>query len=317
MRRDLKAIRNNTRTDWYRISNKADGPVQVLIYGDIGDSWFSDSVPASQFVRDMAEIDPDAAVDFHIHSPGGDVFDGLAIASAIRGHKGKTTAYVDGMAASAASYIAISADEVVMALGAELMIHDAWGFAMGNAADMTKMADDLDHISANIASLYANRAGGEISEWREAMHAETWYNAEEAVTAKLADRIDKGSTVDPDAKNAFDLSIFAHAGRAKAPRPVFPGHARAQQPPAEPADSNNPTTEGVDMTSANFISGLRARLGINAEAELDEDGLLAALDETLAEQTETPPPPPRFPRVSSRSTAPSWTSCRRTPRRAG
>lgn len=287
MRRDLQAIRNNTRTDWYRISNKTDdSPLQVLIYGDIGDSWWSDSVPASRFVRDLAEIDPDAAVDFHIHSPGGDVFDGLAIASAIRGHKGKTTAYVDGLAASAASYIAIAADEVVMALGAELMIHDAWGFAMGNAADMAKMAEDLEHISANIASLYAARAGGEVTDWRAAMQAETWYAAQEAVDANLADRIDTGAQLDADTKNAFDLSIFAHAGRAQAPRPVFPGRARAQQPPAEP-DHTNPQ-EGADMKST-LQTGIRNALGIPADRELDDDDLVAGVVEALAERADPEP----------------------------
>ena len=205
------------------------------------------------------------------------MFDGLAIATAIRTHKGKTTAYVDGLAASAASYIAISADEVVMALGSELMIHDAWGFAAGNAEDMTKMAADLEHVSANIAGLYAAKAGGTAADWRPAMIAETWYSADEAVTAGLADRVDKGKKVDEGARNAFDLSIFAHAGRAHAPAPL--------KPPAEPAENTTPQPEGADMASDRFLSGLRERLGVNAE--LDEDGLLAALDEALSEQAES------------------------------
>jgi ATP-dependent protease ClpP protease subunit len=280
------AIRANARRDWYRIRNEADSsaPAQVLIYGEIGDSWWGDSVPASQFVRDLAEIDAEA-VDFHIHSPGGDVFDGLAIATAIRTHPAKTTAYVDGLAASAASFIATAADEVVMAVGAELMIHDAWGMAMGNAADMAKMADDLDKISANLAGLYALKAGGSADDWRDVMKAETWYSADEAVQAGLADRVDaKAVPADGEAaKNSFDLSIFAHAGRRDAPAPRFPGRARAQA--SGRAGGSTQPTEGADGMS-DLIKGLRERLGISADAAVDEGAILAALDEALNERVE-------------------------------
>ena len=293
--KNIKGIRANARGDWYRIqaatteadATEASGPVQVLIYGEIGDSWWGDSIPASQFVRDLAAVDSDAELKIHVHSPGGDVFDGLAIANAIRTHEGKTTVYVDGLAASAASYIAIAADETVMGVGAELMIHDAWGFAMGNAADMQKMAGDLVHVSENIASLYALKAGGTAADWREAMLAETWYTADEAVEAGLADRVaaKEEAQVSEKTKNAFDLSIFAHAGRQNAPAPRFPARNRAHKPPAPPADV--PPKKGTDMAlSANLDSGLRERLGISADAELDDATVLAALDEALAERAE-------------------------------
>lgn len=287
----IKGIRANARKDWFRIQAATEdddstsaAAAQVLIYGEIGDSWWGDSVPASQFVRELAAIEADA-IDFHIHSPGGDVFDGLAIANAIRTHPAKTTAYVDGLAASAASYIAIAADETVMSVGSELMIHDAWGFAMGNAADMQKMADDLHHVSGNIADLYALKAGGTAADWREAMLAETWYTAKEAVEAGLADRV-ADVVSPPEAKNQFDLSIFAHAGRQNAPAPRFPARNRAtQKPPAEPADP--PPPKGADMKlSDNLVSGLRERLGMSADAELTDATVLAALDEALAERVE-------------------------------
>lgn len=277
----LDAIRANARKNWYEIRNAADdGPVQVLIYGEIGDSFWSESVPASQFVRDLAEVDDAKAVDFHIHSPGGSVFDGLAIATAIRTHPAPTVAYVDGLAASAASYIAIAADQVVMAVGSQMMIHEASGIALGNAADMTKMADDLNRVSGNIASLYALKAGGTVEDWRAAMLAETWYSAEEAVTAGLADRVDKKHQA--DTKNTFDLSIFAHAGRDNAPAPRL---LNRHTPPAPPVDS--PQKEGDDMAmSDQLASGLREKLGLAADAELDDATVLAALDEALAERVE-------------------------------
>lgn len=282
------AIRANARRDWYRIRNEAGGnePAQVLIYGEIGDSWWGDSVPASQFVRDLAGIDAES-IDFHIHSPGGDVFDGLAIATAIRTHPAQTTAYVDGLAASAASFIATAADEVVMAVGSELMIHDAWGMVMGNAADMAKMASDLDQISNNLAGLYALKAGGTAADWRDVMKAETWYSADEAVQAGLADRVDAAAEpADGEAaKNRFDLSIFAHAGRGNAPAPRFPGSARAQA--SGRAGGTTHPMEGADMASDHLTSGLRERLGISADAPLDDDGFLAALDEALSERADT------------------------------
>lgn len=281
------AIRANARRDWYRIRNEAGSnePAQVLIYGEIGDSWWGDSVPASQFVRDLAGIDAES-IDFHIHSPGGDVFDGLAIATAIRTHPAQTTAYVDGLAASAASFIATAANEVVMAVGSELMIHDAWGIAMGNAADMAKMAGDLDQISDNLAGLYALKAGGTAADWRDVMKAETWYSADEAVQAGLADRVDaKAEPADAAAaKNSFDLSIFAHAGRQHAPAPKLPGHARAQAS-GRAGGNTQPQKEGTGM-DPDLIKGLRERLGISADATIDTATVLAAVDEALSERAE-------------------------------
>lgn len=288
LRDRLKSAQANARRDWYRIQNAAgdgesSGPAQVYIYGEIGDSFWSESVPASQFVREFSAIDADE-IDLHIHSPGGSAFDGLAIATAIRTHAAKTTAYVDGLAASAASYIAIAADETVMAVGSEYMIHEAAGIALGDAAEMTKMAEVLNGLSDNIASLYALKAGGSASDWRDAMREETWYNADEAVAAGLADRVDRqAEPVKDEATNHFDLTIFAHAGRQDAPAPRFPGRARAQA--SGRAGGTTQPQEGADSMS-DLIKGLRDRLGIPADAEVDDGAILAAVDEALAERAE-------------------------------
>lgn len=290
LRDRLKSVQANARRDWFRIQNAADGaedsgPVQVYIYGEIGDSFWSESVPASQFVREFSAIDAEE-IDLHIHSPGGSAFDGLAIATAIRTHSAKTTAYVDGLAASAASYIATAADETVMAVGSEFMVHEAAGIALGDAAEMEKMAQVLNGLSDNIASLYALKAGGSASDWRDVMREETWYNADEAVAAGLADRVDrKAAPAGDEATNRFDLSIFAHAGRSNAPAPRFPGHARAQA--SGRAGGTTHPTEGADMASDHLIQGLRERLGISADASLDDAGLLAAVDEALSERADT------------------------------
>src|SRR5690606_38136643 len=118
-----------------------------------------------------------------------DVFDGVAIYNALRDHPADVAVRVDGLAASAASFIAQAGDKVTMNRGSQLMIHDAWGLCIGPAADMRETAALLDRVSDTIAGLYAARAGGTVEDWREAMLAESWYSAEEAVEANLADEV--------------------------------------------------------------------------------------------------------------------------------
>lgn len=301
---------------WFNLqrakSNESDSDIAVVdIYDEIG--YFG--VSAKDFSRQLADLDV-ATLYLNVNSPGGDVYDGIAILNALRAHPAKVVATVTGIAASAASFLIMGADEVIMARNSELMIHDAWGMALGNAGDLHALADRLDKASDNIASIYAERAGGTTDEWRAAMRAESWYSADEAVEAGLADRVHAAKKAKDEAKDRFDLSVFAHAGRAAAPRPFIPaarlrasdepictecgndlateGHALCSEclestpdspsmPPAEQAETPPPTTEGVPMTDT-LVSGLRARLGIPAETNLDESGVFAALDEALAER---------------------------------
>lgn len=256
---------NGSRRE-YRMQNSADNAsiTEVLLYDEIG--MFG--VSASQFVADLQEVDT-AEIHLRINSPGGDVFQGIAIMNSLKRHKAKVTTFVDGIAASAASFIAMAGDEVVMSQNAELMVHDAWGLAIGNAADMRELADRLDASSNNIASIYADKAGGTVADWRAAMENETWYSDKEAVSAGLADRVQTNKTVSDKAKNRFDLSVFAHAGRASAPAPII------NKTPAEPPET--PTNqEGSDAMSDTLNKGLRERLGLSAEAT--EDEIFAKLD---------------------------------------
>jgi ClpP class serine protease len=125
---------------------------------------------------------------------------------------------VDGLAASIASVIAMAGDKVVMAPKASMMIHDGWSVSVGNAAEMRKIADLLDKQSEVIASVYADRSEQPADFWRDRMRDETWYTAQEAVDAGLADEVEgQEKRVD----DQFDLSVFAHAGRGSAPDPVL------------------------------------------------------------------------------------------------
>jgi ATP-dependent protease ClpP protease subunit len=193
---------------------------RIDIYESIGyDPWFDEGVGAKQFAKDLREIKA-SRIELHINSPGGFAFDGVTMYNALRDHDAFVAVTVDGMAASAASIIAMAGDEVTMNRASEMMVHDASGLCYGQARDMEEMREFLDGISDDIAAIYADRAGGTKAEWREIMHGETWFSAQEAVDAGLADRIVELKEEDAEkAKTRFDLRIFAHAGRANAPAP--------------------------------------------------------------------------------------------------
>jgi ATP-dependent Clp endopeptidase proteolytic subunit ClpP len=286
-----------------------EGVVSTLRLYDPIDSYGGDwGVSAKEFSDALAKLPADTEeIRLHINSPGGEVFEAVTILNLLRQHKAKVVAYVDGLAASAASFLAAGADETIMGQNATQMVHDAWGFAVGNAGDMHSAAEMLDKLSNNIASVYAEKAGGSTEDWRTIMRAETWLTAEEAVTAGLADRIDKPAATTSGTKNSFDLTVFAHEGRENAPDPTTilprrpptasaldspttgkPTMAARIKPPAEPAETN-PQPKGADTMSAEVIKGLRERLGIPAEATLDDAGILAAVDEALAEQSDNTP----------------------------
>lgn len=206
--------------DWYRIDNhrKTDAAT-VWVYDEIG-FW---GVTAADFAKDVAALDTNT-INLRLNSPGGDLFDGIAIHNTLRAHKATVNVHVDGLAASAASVIAMAGDTVTMGAGTQMMIHDGLGLCLGNAAEMRTVADLLDKCSDEIAGFYARRAGGSTDMWRSAMLAESWYTGDEAVAAGLADSVvsDKSEPPADLPTAAWDLSIFNYAGREAAPSPVLP-----------------------------------------------------------------------------------------------
>lgn len=214
----------------------SDGVAKLRLYDPI-DDWGGDwGVSAKEFAAALAALPEDVhTIHLHINSPGGMVFEGVAILNQLRQHQAKVVAVVDGLAASAASFIACGADEVQMAPNTQLMIHDAWGLAIGNAATMRDAGDLLDRLSDNIAAVYASKTSGTTQEWRTAMLAESWYSAEEAVAAGLADSIvgaDPDREASAKALASVDLTSFKYTGRDEAPAPLitnrsgFPGRLR-------------------------------------------------------------------------------------------
>ena len=170
---------------------------EILLYDEIG-FW---GVTAKDFAAQLADItSPNITV--RINSPGGDVFDGMAIYNQLKSHPAKVNTVIDGLAASAASFIALAGDTVTMADNSLMMIHKAWGLGIGNADDMTALAGILAKIDGQLANMYAAKSGKDQAECLAAMKAETWMTADEAKAFGLCDAIangkDDGDGNDPE-----------------------------------------------------------------------------------------------------------------------
>lgn len=187
----------------FTISN-ADTP-KVYVFGMIG-GW---RMSAVEFVKAVHSIRA-PAIDLHINSPGGFVWDAVAMYEALRSHPARVVGHVDGLAASAASFLLQAADERVMALGSRQMIHDAQGVAYGSPAEMREAADLADAVSNDIAEIYAERAGGKPAGWRRAMSATTRYSAQQSVDAGLADRVATRPSPTPGPDNRTRLIQARH-----------------------------------------------------------------------------------------------------------
>ena len=187
---------------WYTIRARDSG-AEVLIYDEIG----AYGVSAKGFLAELGALPDEAAIDLRLNSPGGSVFDAVAIHNALSRHSGTVTVWIDGIAASAASYIAMAGDEIVMPENAFLMIHDPSGLVMGTAADMRDMAGTLDKIAGSMLRGYAARSGKPEDEIAGLMAAETWFGAAEALEAGLATRMAEPVRI----AASFDIGRFRNA----------------------------------------------------------------------------------------------------------
>jgi len=219
---------------WYEIRNATEEEAEILIYDEIG-YW---GVTASDFVKELNGLKA-KTITLRVNSPGGDVFDGVAIYNALKRHPASVHAVVDGLAASSASFITQAADTVLMATGSTMMIHEPHGMTMGDAADHAKMSEVLDQMGDNIASFYAGRAGGDEPLWRSRMKVESWYRAQEAVDIGLADGLVGNKT--ENRVGIFNLSKFSNVPDW-VPQAVAPP---IEEPEPEPIPEPSPITEGL------------------------------------------------------------------------
>ncbi len=187
---------------WYTIRAR-EGGAEVLIYDEIG----AYGVSAKGFLAELGALPDEAAIDLRLNSPGGSVFDAVAIHNALSRHAGTVTVWIDGIAASAASYVAMAGDAIVMPENAFLMIHDPSGLVMGTAADMREMAGTLDKIAAGMTRGYAARSGKTEDEIAALMAAETWFSAAEALEAGLATQLAEPVRI----AASFDIGRFRNA----------------------------------------------------------------------------------------------------------
>lgn len=275
----------------------------IRLYGPIdpyGGIWGTSSKEVAAALDGLD--DTVTELQLRINSPGGSPFEGLAILNLLRAHPVKVTAVVDGVAASAASFVAAGCDVTIMSPGTQMMIHGPSGLCWGMSADMRETADVLDKIAASMASLYVEAAGGSPADWLKIMETDTWYTAEEAVEAKLADQVavvpDAGQTATagapPDDDEDDDLEpdelddpeALATRYAEIAASYTTPAH---HTPPTASAGGSIPTQEGSPAVafSDEQVTTMRQQLGIAEDA--DEATILAALTEALDERSDPSP----------------------------
>jgi ATP-dependent Clp endopeptidase proteolytic subunit ClpP len=184
---------------WYNIQNKAGETADIYIFDEIG----TYGVTAQDFISEIKGL-KDMPINLRINSLGGDVFDGMAMYNVIKRREAKTTVYIEGIAASIATIIALGADEVIMAENSLFMIHNAWGGTSGEAKDMRKTAETLDKITSELTDIYVKKTGLSYDTLAEMMDEESWLNADEAFALGFIDTI--SDSIKVAAK--YDVSKF-------------------------------------------------------------------------------------------------------------
>lgn len=201
------------RQETGRQSFRADvsgGRGALYIYDVIGlDWWTGGGVTAQSVQKALDGMKGASGLDVYINSPGGDIFDAKAIYAQIRRFQGECVVYVDGIAASAATFIAMAGDRIITNPAATWMIHRVWARTSGNTADFRAMADTLDMEDTTFAETYAKRTKQSVDDVRAWMEAETWMNASEAKARGFTDEIAEVSSSDTDADVAALLNLSA------------------------------------------------------------------------------------------------------------
>lgn len=161
---------------------------EIWLYDEIGEGWFS-GVTAKQFIKDLKSLGKVKKIHLHLNSPGGDVFEGMAIYNSLKSHKARKYVSIDGLAASIASIIAMAGDEITMAMNSMMMIHEAWTYAVGPASELRHAADMIEKVNETIIATYLNRTKIDREKIIELMKNETWMTANEASNFGFIDKI--------------------------------------------------------------------------------------------------------------------------------
>ncbi|HHY72695.1 MAG TPA: Clp protease ClpP [Bacillus bacterium] len=186
------------------VHNEETKTTNITIYGVIGYSWWDESFSATDIDNALNEAGSNDIV-INLNSPGGDAFDGISIFNRLKRHEGKVTIHVDGWACSAASVIAMAADELIMGLGSMMMIHEASNIVWGTKTDMRKEADVLEELEEGIIDIYMTKANVSREDIREKMDAETWFSAKKAVEIGFASKAEGSEAeIPPEPSNILN-----------------------------------------------------------------------------------------------------------------
>lgn len=233
---------------WYSIEAKADDkPAEINIFDAIGNTWDGEGVTAKQFIADLKPLAGKPLALF-INSPGGSVSDGLAIYNALKAHDGEITVKVMGVAASAASFIAMAGDKIVMPENTFLMVHNPLSWAYGNADEFREVADTLDKIGSSLIGIYVARTKQPEADIKALLDAETWLTANEALALGFADEV------------LPEMKVAAAFDTEKMPANIK-GAFMAAKPPVTPPVVTQPAPEAVAL--ADEIKGLVAAAGLD------------------------------------------------------
>jgi ATP-dependent Clp endopeptidase proteolytic subunit ClpP len=263
---------------WYALSSKpALKQTEISIFDEIG-MW---GVSAKQFITDLQGVPADHSILLRIHSPGGEVFDGNAIATALQ-RRGNVEVQIEGLAASMATVISLAGAPVKMAENGFYMIHNPWGMAMGDAAELRDQAELLDKIRSNMVGAYAAKSGQSAEQIQEWMDAETWFTAAEAQAAGFVDEVTDGMAIAATANKFSRLAKFKNPPAnltASASRMQIEGET---QPAAEPEVTETPEATVVSESAPEPQPEVVADVEESVTEEPATPVAIAAADSILA-----------------------------------
>jgi len=254
---------------------------KLTLTGDVGDFGFGDYFSHSDVVVALAQIEDDSELEVFINSGGGIASDGAAIHALLARRSGATNVIIDGIAASAASLIAMAGDKVFMSTGAVMMIHDPSGFTVGTSEDHSKSIEGLEALANSYARVYAAKSGKTPNEARAIMKAESWYSPADAVAAGFADDLYLGKA---KSVAAFDYRVYANAPQRLVALASNKNWTLKQRTTHAASAAHSPRKD-ISMDDKERADKLAAELEAMKKTVADKDAELATKDATLASFT--------------------------------